>query len=111
MSLFKQVLLVLVFVFIMLFMIITAFSLDILKNSTKESIYQNIQNSVTNLSMSITNAGEDESSIKTAINAAFDNGSYAKIVFKNTEEVVVYELAKEVERYEEIRVWFINVVD
>ncbi len=111
MSLFKQVLLVLVFVFMILFLIITAFSLGVIKNSTKESIYQNIQNSVTNLSMSITNAGDDESSIKTAINAAFDNGSYAKIVFKNTEEVVVYELVKEVEIDEEIPSWFINFVD
>ncbi|WP_198306340.1 LapD/MoxY N-terminal periplasmic domain-containing protein [Arcobacter vandammei] len=111
MSLFKQVLLVLVFVFIMLFMIITAFSLDILKNSTKESIYQNIQNSVTNLSMSITNAGEDESSIKTAINAAFDNGSYAKIVFKNTDEEVIYELSKDVEIDEDIPTWFVDLVD
>ncbi len=111
MSLFKQVLMVLVFVFMMLFLIITAFSLDILKSSTKESIYQNIQNSVTNLSLSITNAGDDESTIKTAINAAFDNGSYEKILFKNSDEKIIYELTKEIQIDEDIPAWFIKLVD
>ncbi len=111
MSIFKQVLLVLVFGFLILFSIIVALSLGVIKNSTKESIYQNIQNSVTNLSLSITNAGDDESTIKTAINASFDNADFAKIVFKDTEDEVLYMLEKEIEIDEEIPTWFIKLID
>src|SRR5574344_1317974 len=111
MSIFKQVLLVLVFGFLILFSIIVALSLGVIKNSTKESIYQNIQNSVINLSLSITNAGDDESTIKTAINASFDNADFAKIVFKDTEDKVIYALEKEIEIDEEIPSWFVSLID
>ena len=59
-------------------------------------MYENVQNSVTSTSLSITNAGElMEGTIKTVINAAFDNGNYEKIVFKNINDEIVYELKKD----------------
>ncbi|MDN5104221.1 EAL domain-containing protein [Aliarcobacter butzleri] len=111
MSLFKQVSIVLVFIFLILFTLIVGLSFNIIKESTKKSLYENVQNSVTSLSLSITNAGEDESTIKTAINASFDNGNYEKIIFKNMQEEVVYEVQKELKIDEDIPQWFINFVD
>lgn len=111
MSLFKQVSIVLIFIFIVLFTLIVGLSFNIIKDSTKKSLYENVQNSVTSLSLSITNAGEDESTIKTVINASFDNGNYEKIVFKNMEDVVVYEVKKELKIDEDIPNWFIDFVD
>ena len=73
MSLFKQVSIVLSIVFAILFVLITAVSFKIIKDSTEKSLYENVQNSVTSISLSITNAGTDISSIKTVINASFDN--------------------------------------
>ncbi len=111
MSLFKQVSIVLIFIFFILFTLIVGLSFNIIKDSTKKSLYENVQNSVTSLSLSITNAGGDESTIKTAINASFDNGNYEKIVFKDTDEQVVYEVKKELKIDEDIPKWFINFVD
>ena len=111
MSLFKQVSIVLIFIFFILFTLIVGLSFNIMKESTKKSLYENVQNSVTSLSLSITNAGEDESTIKTVINASFDNGNYEKIIFKNMQEEVVYEVQKELKIDEDIPQWFINFVD
>lgn len=112
MSLFKQVSIVLSFVFTILFILITAVSFKIIKDSTAKSLYENVQNSVTSISLSITNAGTDVSSIKTVINASFDNGNYEKIIFKNMEDITVYEITKEIKLEEEnIPSWFINLVD
>ncbi|MCG3717256.1 diguanylate cyclase, partial [Aliarcobacter butzleri] len=111
MSLFKQVSIVLIFIFFILFTLIVGLSFNIMKESTKKSLYENVQNSVTSLSLSITNAGEDESTIKTVINASFDNGNYEKIIFKNMQEEVVYEVQKELKIDENIPQWFINFVD
>lgn len=94
-----------------LFVSIIGLSFSIIKDSSAKSLYENVQNSVTSTSLSITNAGIDESTIKTVINAAFDNGNYEKIVFKNTNEEIVYELKKELKINNEIPNWFIDIVD
>ena len=112
MSLFKQVSLVLSFVFTILFILITAVSFKIIKDSTEKSLYENVQNSVSSISLSITNAGTDISSIKTVINATFDNGNYEKIVFKDTNEDIIYEVKKEIVLDEkDIQSWFIKLIN
>jgi GGDEF domain-containing protein len=112
MSLFKQVSIVLWFVFTILFVLITAISFKIIKDSTEKSLYENVQNSVTSISLSITNAGSDLSSIKTVINASFDNGNYEKIVFKDTDENIIYEVKKEIILDEkDIPSWYISLID
>ena len=112
MSLFKQVSLVLSFIFAILFILITAVSFKIIKDSTEKSLYENVQNSVSSISLSITNSGTDISSIKTVINAAFDNGNYEKIIFKDVDDNIVYELKKETNIEEDkIPKWFINLVN
>ena len=112
MSLFKQASLVLSFVFTILFILITAVSFKIIKDSTEKSLYENVQNSVSSISLSITNAGTDISSIKTVINATFDNGNYEKIVFKDTNEDIIYEVKKEIVLDEkDIPSWFIKLIN
>lgn len=111
MSLFRQVAIVLSFIFIILFVLITGLSFNIIKNSTSKALYENVQNSVTSASLSITNAGVDEGSIKTVINASFDNGNYEKIVFKNTNDEIVYEIKRDLVVNEDIPNWFISFVD
>lgn len=111
MSLLKQVSIVLSFIFLILFVSIIGLSFSIIKDSSAKSLYENVQNSVTSTSLSITNAGIDEGTIKTVINAAFDNGNYEKIVFKDTSEEIVYELKKELKINDEIPKWFIEIVD
>lgn len=111
MTLFKQVAIVLSFIFIVLFVLITGLSFRIIKDSASKSLYENVQNSVTSASLSITNAGVDEGSIKTVINASFDNGNYEKIVFKNTNDEVVYEIKKDLVISDEVPLWFIDFID
>ena len=112
MSLFKQVSTVLLFIFTILFVLIIAVTFGIIKDSAEKSLYENVQNSVTNLSLSITNSGTEISSIKTVINASFDNGNYEKIIFKDVDDNIVYELKKETNIEEnEIPKWFINLVN
>lgn len=111
MTLFRQISILLGFVFVLLFLLITVLSFNILKAQTSQALYENVQNSVTSLSLSITNAGNDESSVKTLMHASFDNGTYEKIVFKNTDEKIVYELIKETQIDEDIPSWFIKFAD
>lgn len=112
MSLFKQVSIVLSFIFTILFILITAVTFNIIKDSSKKSLYENVQNSASSISLSITNAGTDVSSIKTVINASFDNGNYEKIIFKDVNENIVYEVKKELEiNQDDIPNWFINLVN
>ena len=112
MSLFKQVSIILLFIFIILFTLIMGVSFNIIKDSTKKSLYENVQNSVSSISLSITNAGSDISSIKTVMNASFDNGNYEKIVFKDADENIIYELKKDIEIDEEkTPLWFVNIVE
>ena len=112
MSLFKQVSLVLSFIFTILFILITAVSFKIIKDSTEKSLYENVQNSVSSISLSITNSGTDISSIKTVINATFDNGNYEKIVFKDTNENIIYEVKKEIVLDEkDTPSWFISLIN
>ena len=112
MSLFKQVSIILLFIFVILFTLIMGVSFNIIKDSTQKSLYENVQNSVSSISLSITNAGSDLSSIKTVINASFDNGNYERIVFKDIDENIIYDLKKDIEFDENLTpLWFKNLVE
>jgi diguanylate cyclase (GGDEF)-like protein len=89
-----------------------AVSFNIIKDSAKKFLYENVQNSVSSISLSITNAGTDTSSIKTIINASFDNGNYEKIVFKDVYHNIIYEVKKEKEiNQDNTPKWFIELVN
>ena len=111
MTLFKQVSIILSFIFIILFTLIMGVTFKIMKDSAQQSLYENVQNSVSSVSLSITNAGSDISSIKTVINASFDNGNYEKIVFKDINENIVYDVKKDIELDEKKTPrWFKNLI-
>jgi len=112
MTLFKQVSIILLFIFMILFTLIMGVSFQIIKDSTAKSLYENVQNSVSSISLSITNAGSDESSIRTILNASFDNGNYEKIVFKDEDEKVIYELKKDIEiNDKQTPSWFVDFIE
>lgn len=112
MSLFKQISILLCVIFTLLLILILSISFNEIKDSAQKSLYENVQNSVSNISLSITNANADESTIKTVLNASFDNGNYEKIVFKDLDEKIVYERTKEEEHIESrVPKWFLNIVE
>jgi len=112
MSLFKQVSILLSIVFTILFVLIVNISFSEIKDSAQKSLYQNVQNSVSNISLSITNANADISTIKTVLNASFDNGNYEKIVFKDLDEKIVYKRTKKEENIKlDTPSWFLNFVN
>lgn len=111
MSLFKQISILLLVIFTTLLILILTISFNEIKDSAQKSLYENVQNSVSNISLSITNANADISTIKTVLNASFDNGNYEKIVFKDLEGNVVYERLKKEENIKKsIPTWFLNFV-
>lgn len=110
MSLFRQISILLLVVFTLLFTLILSISFNEIKDSAQKSLYENVQNSVSNISLSITNANADASTIKTVLNASFDNGNYEKIVFKDLSEDVVYERIKKEELQNPIPSWFLDFV-
>jgi len=111
MSLYKQVSIVILFIFTILFLLITIVSFKIIKDSSEKSLYENVQNSASSISLSITNAGTEISTIKTVINASFDNGNYEKIVFKDMDNVLVYNVQKDTSfNQNKIPLWFIKII-
>jgi len=113
MSLFKQVAIILSVVFLVLFILVVGLSFNIIKNSAAKSLYESVQNNLLGISLSITNSGVGEHSIQTILNASFDNGNYAKIVFKNTNEEIVYERKKEISLEDNAGIpkWFVDLID
>ncbi|MEN8717927.1 MAG: LapD/MoxY N-terminal periplasmic domain-containing protein [Sulfurovum sp.] len=112
MTLFKQVSIILLLIFVILFTLIMAVTFKIMKDSSQKSLYENVQNSTSSISLSITNAGSDLSSIKTVINASFDNGNYERIVFKDIDEQIIYEVKKDTElNVKQTPLWFRNLIE
>ncbi|RXK11792.1 diguanylate cyclase [Halarcobacter mediterraneus] len=112
MSLFKQISILLSIVFTILFILIASISFNEIKDSAQKSLYQNVQNSVSNISLSITNAQADISTIKTVLNASFDNGNYEKIIFKDLDNNIVHQRGKKEESLEKkFPLWFLNFVN
>jgi len=110
MSLFKQIALLVSSVFTLLFIVILVVSFSIIKQSAKKSLYENAQNSASSISLSMTNTGLDDGSIKTLINASFDNGNYEKILFKDVQSKVIYERIKS-EVNQDIPAWFLEFIN
>ena len=76
MTLYRQIALIVSSVFAVLLVTVISVSFTVIKNSVKQELYDNAQNSVSSLSLSIANTSQDMSNIETMINAIFDNGNY-----------------------------------
>jgi diguanylate cyclase (GGDEF)-like protein len=109
MTLFKQIALIVSVIFILLFLIVLGVAFNVIKESSKKSLYESAQNSATSITLTVDNVGSDLGSIKTILNAAYDNGNYERIVFIDVNGKVQYSRMK---KYDEISVpkWFVDFV-
>ncbi|MDY0365949.1 MAG: LapD/MoxY N-terminal periplasmic domain-containing protein [Arcobacteraceae bacterium] len=108
MTLYKQIAILVSLIFVILFFTIMSVSFSITKESAQKELYENAQNSVTSLSISITNTDTSIANIETMINAVFDNGNYESIVYKDGNGIVVYERLLE-EKIQIVPSWFENL--
>lgn len=108
MTLYKQIAILVTAVFIVLLFTIFLVSFSIIKNTAQKELYENAQNSVSNLSLSLLN--KEISEIETIINASFDNSNYERISYKNINGEVEYQ--REIEEKESIiPEWFKYLID
>lgn len=91
MTLYRQIALIVTLVFTILLVTVILVSFNILKDSVKEELYNNAQNSVSSLAVSISNTSIEQGNIETMINAIFDNGNYENISFKNQNGEMIYQ--------------------
>ncbi len=109
MTLYKQIAILVTFIFFVLLGTILMVSFKIIKDSAQQELYENAQNSVSSLSITISSTGMDQGSIETIINASFDNGNYEQISFVDMENNILYERSKEVQLVN-IPEWFQEIV-
>ena len=73
-------------------------------------MYENAQNSVSSLSISISNTSTSLNNIKTMIDATFDNGNYERITYKDINNNILYQRDLEL-RQNHIPLWFENLIE
>ena len=91
MTLYKQIALIVTLVFTILLITVIGVSFHVIKDSVKQELYNNAQNSVSSLSLSISNTSIEQGNIETMINASFDNGNYESIIFRNQYGEIIYQ--------------------
>lgn len=107
MSLYKQIGILVSFVFLVLLLTVLSVSFGIIKESAQKELYENAQNSASSLALSISSTDASQGAIETLINASFDNGNYEKIRFIDTMGGVIYERKLEKSIYV-VPNWFMN---
>lgn len=110
MTLYRQIAILVSFVFLILLSTILLVSFSIVRESAKKELYENAQNSVSSLSISISSTEASQGAIETMINASFDNGNYERISFVDIDENVKYERTKEINN-SNIPAWFEQIVE
>ena len=110
MKLNRQLAILSVIFFIILFFTILVVSINIIKDSVQKELYENAQNSVSSLSISISNTSTSLNNIKTMIDATFDNGNYERITYKDINNNILYQRDLEV-RQNHIPLWFENLIE
>jgi len=96
-------------IFLILLGTILMVSFKIVKNSAQKELYENAQNSVSSLSISIGSTDITQGSLETMINASFDNGNYERITFVDIDNNILYERTKEIKTVN-IPAWFEQLV-
>ncbi|MDY0328395.1 MAG: LapD/MoxY N-terminal periplasmic domain-containing protein [Arcobacteraceae bacterium] len=109
MTLYKQIAILVTLVFLILLATILTVSFNIIRDSAQKELYENAQNSVSSLSISITSTDSSRGAIETMINASFDNGNYERISFVDIDNNIVYQRNIEVKK-SSIPSWFENIV-
>lgn len=111
MTLYKQISIFITTIFLILFSIILIVIFSIMREYAQKELYENAQNSVSTLSLSISNTQISESNIQTMIDATFDNGNYERITFKNIDNEIMYERKQEEIKINNILKWFEDIID
>ncbi|MDY0321798.1 MAG: LapD/MoxY N-terminal periplasmic domain-containing protein [Arcobacteraceae bacterium] len=109
MTLYRQIAILVTIVFVILLFTILTVSFNIIKDSAQKELYENAQNSVSSLSLSISNTDASQGNIETMINASFDNGNYERITYKDANENIKYQRELE-NRQTNIPQWFEGIV-
>lgn len=91
MTLYRQIALIVTLVFTILLITVIGVSFHVIKDSVKQELYNNAQNSVSSLGLSISNTSIEQGNIETMINASFDNGNYENIIFRNQYGEIIYQ--------------------
>lgn len=110
MKLNRQLAILSVIFFMILFFTILVVSINIIKDSVQKELYENAQNSVSSLSISISNTSTSLNNIKTMIDATFDNGNYERITYKDINNNILYQRDLEL-RQNHIPLWFENLIE
>lgn len=111
MTLYRQIAILVTIIFVILFITIITVSFNVIKDSVQKELYENAQNNVSTLSLSISNTSISESNIQTMINATFDNGNYERITFKNLDGETKYQIDQENIIQDGVPLWFKNIVE
>ena len=109
MTLYRQIAILVTMVFVILLFTILTVSFNIIRDSAQKELYENAQNSVSSLSLSISNTDTSQGNIETMINASFDNGNYERITYKDINSAIKYQRELEI-RQTNIPSWFENIV-
>ncbi len=109
MTLYRQIAILVTMVFIVLLFTILTVSFNIIKDSAQKELYENAQNSVSSLSLSISNTDASQGNIETMINASFDNGNYERITYKDVNTEIKYQRELEIKQ-SNIPQWFESIV-
>lgn len=111
MTLYRQIAIFITIIFVILFITIITVSFNVIKDSVQKELYENAQNNVSALSLSISNTTISESNIQTMINATFDNGNYERITFKNINGEIKYQREQEEIIDDTVPLWFKNIIE
>lgn len=111
MTLYRQIAIFVTIIFVILFITIITVSFNVIKDSVQKELYENAQNNVSTLSLSISNTTISESNIQTMINATFDNGNYERITFKNINGEIKYQREQEEIIDDDVPLWFKNIIE
>ena len=109
MTLYRQIAILVSGIFLILLGTILMVSFKIVKDSAQKELYENAQNSVSSLSLSLSSTDMTQGAIETMINASFDNGNYERITFVDIDNNKVYERIKEIQTLN-IPAWFESFV-
>lgn len=109
MTLFKQFTLILSLLLLSILATVMLVNFHAASNSLEERLYEDAQNTVSSLSLSLGSAHGDVSMMSTMINANFDSGNYQEIHLVDVDGKELYKRVKEIQ-FTDVPVWFHKLI-
>ncbi len=110
MSLFKQITIIMSLFLLVVILSVMTLNLQSAQKYAQQELYANAQNSAASLSLSLSNAQGDISTMSTMINAVFDSGYYKEIRLLDNNNEMLFQRTKE-ESSLDIPGWFKGLYD